>query len=61
MFTDTSYVPPTRLAYATRWGKTVEEIAEYAEDTPIYNMLTLLFHQIFDWHIYMFAMVRHLY
>jgi len=58
MFTDTSYVPPTRLAYATRWRKTVDEIAEYSEDTPIYNILILIVHQFLDWHIYMSTMVR---
>lgn len=48
MSTDTSFVPVTRFAYAQRFGKTLETIADYAEDMPIYTFLYLLFHQLFD-------------
>lgn len=57
MVTDTSYVPVTRLAYAQRFGKTIDTITEYAEDTPLMTFLNLLFHQLFDWQIYMLVMI----
>ena len=57
MATDTSYVPVTRFAYAQRFGKTMESIMECAEDTPIYSFACLLFHQLFDWQIYMLIMI----
>ncbi|KAF8850300.1 oleate delta-12 desaturase [Acephala macrosclerotiorum] len=57
MSTDTSFVPATRLAYAQRFGKTVESIAEYAEDTPVYTFFYLLFHQLVDWQVYMVIMI----
>lgn len=57
MSTDTSYVPATRLHYAQRFGKTIETIIEYAEDTPLLCFLHLVFHQLFDWQIYMLTMI----
>jgi omega-6 fatty acid desaturase (delta-12 desaturase) len=57
MSTDTSFVPVTRLAYAQRFGKTVEEVIDLAEDTPIYSFFYLLFHQLLDWQIYMLIMI----
>jgi len=57
MYTDTSYVPVTRLSYAQRMGKTIETIADYAEDSPIYTFFYLFFHQLFDWPVYMSIMI----
>lgn len=57
MSTDTSFVPYTRMRFATRFGKTMESIAEYAEDSPIYTFFYLLFHQLLDWPIYMLLMI----
>jgi omega-6 fatty acid desaturase (delta-12 desaturase) len=57
MATDTSFVPVTRLSYAQRFGKTIESIAEYSEDSPIYTFFYLLFHQLIDWPMYMLIMI----
>ncbi|CAG8975404.1 hypothetical protein HYALB_00012332 [Hymenoscyphus albidus] len=56
MRTDTSWVPFTRLAYTKYFGTTLENVIEYAEDTPIYTLFYLIAHQLITWPVYMTLM-----
>ena len=50
---DMVFVPATREQYATRMGKMVHEVAEVAEETPIFTALTLIGQQLVGWTMYL--------
>lgn len=50
---DMVFVPSTREQYATKMGKLVHEVAEMAEDTPIFTALTLIGQQLVGWTMYL--------
>ena len=52
---DMVFVPSTREQYATKRGKTVHEIAELTEETPIFAALTLIGQQLVGWTMYLCA------
>jgi len=57
MATDTAFTPPTRLSFAQGFNKTIEEIAEVAEDAPIYSFFVTLIQQLFTWQAYTLIMM----
>lgn len=57
MATDTAFTPPTRLSYTQSFNKTIEEIAEIAEDAPIYSFLVTVVQQLFTWQAYTLIMM----
>ena len=50
MSINTSYILPTHLVYATRFGQSTEEVAEFAEEPNLKLFKTG--HTLVDWHIY---------
>jgi len=57
MATDTAFTPPTRLSFAQGFNKTIEEIAELAEDAPIYSFFVSVIQQLFTWQAYTLIMM----
>lgn len=57
MARDMVFVPKTRQQYASRIGKTVEELSELLEETPFLTALNLLLQQLFGWPMYLFTNV----
>ena len=54
---DMVFVPRTREQHATRISKTVEELAELIEDTPIATASNLILQQLFGWPLYLITNV----
>lgn len=50
---DMVFVPSTREQYASKVGVAVHEIAELAEETPIFTALTLIGQQLMGWNMYL--------
>ncbi|KAJ5588322.1 hypothetical protein N7537_011000 [Penicillium hordei] len=50
---DMVFVPKTREQYATRVGKTLHELGELCEETPILTAGNLLAQQLFGWPLYL--------
>ena len=50
---DMVFVPKSRAVYAQKVGRTVHELAELAEETPIVSALELLGQQLFGWPMYL--------
>ena len=50
---DMVFVPSTREQYASKVGKMVHEVAEMAEETPIFSALNLVLQQLFGWIMYL--------
>lgn len=57
MATDTAFTPPTRLSYSQGFNKTIEEIAELAEEAPIYSFLESAAQHLFTWQLYTLTMM----
>ncbi|KAL2062045.1 hypothetical protein VTL71DRAFT_6311 [Oculimacula yallundae] len=57
MATDTAFTPHTRLTYTEGFKKTIEEIAEIAEEAPIYSFLETVVQQLFTWQMYTLTMM----
>lgn len=52
---DMVFVPKTRQDYASRVGKTLHEVGELMEDTPIFTASHLVLQQLFGWPMYLFT------
>jgi omega-6 fatty acid desaturase (delta-12 desaturase) len=50
---DMVFVPKTRDQYASRVGKTMHELGELFEETPILTASNLLLQQLFGWPLYL--------
>ena len=57
MATDTAFTPHTRLTYTEGFKKSIEEIAEMAEEAPIYSFLETVVQQLFTWQMYTLTMM----
>ena len=54
---DMVFVPKTRDEYASRVGKTIHELNELMEETPIATVLNLILQQLFGWPMYLLTNV----
>lgn len=54
---DMVFVPKTRHEYASRVGKTIHELSELMEETPIATATHMIGQQLFGWPMYLFANV----
>ncbi|CAL5870683.1 uncharacterized protein PFLUO_LOCUS4923 [Penicillium psychrofluorescens] len=54
---DMVFVPRTRSEYASRVGRTLHEVGELMEDTPILTATNLLLQQLFGWPLYLITNV----
>lgn len=54
---DMVFVPKTRDQYASRVGKTIHELGELMEDTPILTATNLILQQLFGWPMYLLTNV----
>ncbi|KAJ6091646.1 hypothetical protein N7467_003615 [Penicillium canescens] len=54
---DMVFVPKTREQYASRVGRTLHELGELMEDTPILTASNLLLQQLFGWPMYLLTNV----
>ncbi|KAJ5832648.1 hypothetical protein N7474_000959 [Penicillium riverlandense] len=54
---DMVFVPKTRSEYASRVGRTLHEVGELMEDTPILTATNLLLQQLFGWPMYLITNV----
>ncbi|KAJ5975920.1 Fatty acid desaturase type 1 [Penicillium waksmanii] len=54
---DMVFVPKTRQQYATRVGKTMHELAELVEETPIATATHMILQQLFGWPLYLVSNV----
>ncbi|PYH98514.1 hypothetical protein BO71DRAFT_395108 [Aspergillus ellipticus CBS 707.79] len=54
---DMVFVPKTRDEYASRVGKTIHELNELMEETPIATACNLLLQQLFGWPMYLITNV----
>ena len=54
---DMVFTPRTRQEHATRIGRLSHELGELCEETPAYNLMTLVFQQVGGWPTYLFTNV----
>ncbi|TVY65566.1 Delta(12)-acyl-lipid-desaturase [Lachnellula suecica] len=57
MASDTAFTPPTRLGFMRSFNKSIEEIAECAEDAPITALIETVMKVLFTWQAYTFVMM----
>ncbi|KAJ5180675.1 Oleate hydroxylase FAH12 [Penicillium capsulatum] len=50
---DMVFVPKTRDEYASRIGKTIHDLSELMEETPIATALNMILQQLFGWPLYL--------
>lgn len=54
---DMVFVPRTRDEHASRVGKTIEQLGELMEETPILTAVNLVLQQLFGWPLYLITNV----
>ena len=54
---DTAFTPPSRERFTGSYSKSIEEIAELTEDTPIYALVSGVIQQVFTWQAYTLIMM----
>lgn len=54
---DMVFVPKTREQYASRVGKTIHDLGELMEETPILTASNMLLQQLFGWPMYLITNV----
>ena len=54
---DMVFVPETRQAFASKWGKTAHDVAELMEETPLYTAWHLVYQQLGGWFAYLLSNV----